>query len=65
MSQRLPSCSILVERITHRVSVIFGEVAERLNAAHSKCVLGQLNGGSNPPLSVLDLSCFGHLLPTT
>jgi hypothetical protein len=29
-----------------------GEVAERLNAADSKSVLGQLNGGSNPPLSV-------------
>lgn len=29
-----------------------GEVAERLNAADSKSVLGQLNGGSNPSLSV-------------
>jgi len=32
-----------------------GEVAERLNAADSKSVLGQLNGGSNPPLSVWEL----------
>jgi hypothetical protein len=32
---------------------IVGEVAEWLNATHSKCVLGQLNGGSNPPLSVV------------
>lgn len=30
-----------------------GEVAERLNALDSKSSLGQLNGGSNPPLSVL------------
>jgi hypothetical protein len=34
-----------------------GEVAERLNAADSKSVLGQPNGGSNPPLSV-DFSDF-------
>jgi len=30
-----------------------GEVAEWLNALDSKSGLGQLNGGSNPPLSVL------------
>ncbi len=39
-----------------------GEVAERLNAAHSKCALGQLNGGSNPPLSVYSL-VVTHLEP--
>ncbi len=37
----------------------FGEVAEWLNAAHSKCVLGQPNGGSNPPLSVVEILDFG------
>jgi hypothetical protein len=30
----------------------FGEVSEWLMVTHSKCVLGKLNGGSNPPLSV-------------
>jgi hypothetical protein len=34
----------------------YGEVAEWLNAADSKSVLGQLNGGSNPPLSVVRTS---------
>jgi hypothetical protein len=32
---------------------IAGEVSEWLMVTHSKCVLGKLNGGSNPPLSVL------------
>ena len=31
---------------------IFGELAERLNAAVSKTVVAQATGGSNPPLSV-------------
>lgn len=29
-----------------------GEMAEWFKAQHWKCCLGQLNGGSNPPLSV-------------
>ena len=33
--------------------VQIGEMAERLNAAHSKCVVPKGTGGSNPPLSAM------------
>jgi hypothetical protein len=39
-----------------------GEVAERLNAADSKSVLGKPNGGSNPPLSVFRTSFQSSLM---